>query len=158
MVDTVYNFDVVKEDGKLDSLATLKGKIIIIVNTATKCGFAPQFEELETLYRTYGDKGLVILGFPSNQFKQEVDSSHEAAEACRLTYGVSFPMHQIIAVNGKNTDPLFKYLKQNTPSPLGSTIKWNFTKFLVGRDGVPVKRYAPKTRPQDMTADIERLL
>ena len=158
MADTVYNFDVVKEDGKLYSLATLKGKIIIIVNTATKCGFAPQFEELETLYRTYGDKGLVILGFPSNQFKQEVDSSHEAAEACRLTYGVSFPMHQIIAVNGKNTDPLFKYLKQNTPSPLGRTIKWNFTKFLVGRDGVPVKRYAPKTRPQDMTADIERLL
>ena len=158
MADTVYNFDVVKEDGKLYSLATLKGKIIIIVNTATKCGFAPQFEELETLYRTYGDKGLVILGFPSNQFKQEVDSSHEAAEACRLTYGVSFPMHQIIAVNGKNTDPLFKYLKQNTTSPLGSTIKWNFTKFLVGRDGVPVKRYAPKTRPQDMTADIERLL
>ncbi|MDN6492101.1 MAG: glutathione peroxidase, partial [Leuconostoc sp.] len=127
--------------------------------TATKCGYAPQFGELEKLYKKYKDKGLVILGFPSNQFKQELETASQAAQACQLTYGVTFPMHQLVAVNGKNTDPLFKYLKENSKGMLGSsTIKWNFTKFLVDKEGNVVKRYAPKTEPKDLEEDIEDVL
>ncbi|WP_220739432.1 glutathione peroxidase [Leuconostoc miyukkimchii] len=158
MVEDVYQFTVVKENGDTYSLDELRGRPIIIVNTATKCGFAPQFSELEAIYQKYKDDGLMILGFPSNQFKQELSSSHEAAEACRLSYGVTFPMHQLVAVNGKNTDPLFKFLKKNSTSPLGSTIKWNFTKFLVDRQGQLFKRFAPKTSPKDMIDDIQRVL
>ncbi|MGB4823579.1 MAG: glutathione peroxidase, partial [Leuconostoc mesenteroides] len=132
---------------------------VVIVNTATKCGYAPQFGELEKLYKKYKDKGLVILGFPSNQFKQELETASQAAQACQLTYGVTFPMHQLVAVNGKNTDPLFKYLKENSKGMLGSsTIKWNFTKFLVDKEGNVVKRYAPKTEPKDLEEDIEDVL
>lgn len=112
MSENVYQFTVMKENGETYSLDELRGRPIIIVNTATKCGFAPQFSELEAIYQKYKDDGLMILGFPSNQFKQELNSSHDAAEACRLSYGVTFPMHHLIAVNGKNTDPLFKYLKK----------------------------------------------
>ena len=123
------------------------------------CGYAPQFGELEKLYKKYKDKGLVILGFPSNQFKQELETASQAAQACQLTYGVTFPMHQLVAVNGKNTDPLFKYLKENSKGMLGSsTIKWNFTKFLVDKEGNVVKRYAPKTEPKDLEEDIEDVL
>lgn len=158
MSENVYQFTVMKENGETYSLDELRGRPIIIVNTATKCGFAPQFSELEAIYQKYKDDGLMILGFPSNQFKQELNSSHDAAEACRLSYGVTFPMHHLIAVNGKNTDPLFKYLKKSIPGPLGSTIKWNFTKFLVNRDGQVVKRFAPKTSPNDMIDDIKKVL
>mgnify|MGYP003366021240 CR=1 FL=1 len=158
MSDDVYQFTVTTEDGKTYSLDKFRGRPMIIVNTATKCGFAPQFSDLEKIYQTYQEQELVILGFPSNQFKQELDSSHEAAQACQLTYGVTFPMHQLIAVNGKNTDPLFKYLKKNADSPLGTTIKWNFTKFLVNREGQVIKRFAPKTNPADMIPDIKRVV
>ncbi|CAM3169904.1 glutathione peroxidase [Leuconostoc rapi] len=158
MSDDVYQFTVMTEDGKTYSLDKFRGHPMVIVNTATKCGFAPQFSDLEKIYQTYQDQGLVILGFPSNQFKQELDSSHEAAQACQLTYGVTFPMHHLIAVNGKNTDPLFKYLKKNADSPLGTTIKWNFTKFLINREGHVVKRFAPKTNPVDMIPDIKRVV
>lgn len=154
----IYQFQAIKENGETYSLDSLKGRPVIIVNTATKCGYAPQFEELESLYKTYQDQGLVVLGFPSNQFKQELDSSHDAAEACRLTYGVTFPMHHLISVNGKNTDPLFKYLKENTKGTFGSAIKWNFTKFLVNQKGEVVERFAPNTSPKEMIPDIEKLL
>lgn len=158
MSDNVYQFTVTTEDGKNYALDKFHGKPMVIVNTATKCGFASQFSELEQIYQTYQDQGLMILGFPSNQFKQEVASSHEAAQACQLTYGVTFPMHQLIAVNGKNTDPLFQYLKKNTNSPLGTTIKWNFTKFLVDCEGKVVKRFSPKTNPVEMIPDIKHVL
>ncbi|MGY3742313.1 glutathione peroxidase [Leuconostoc inhae] len=158
MSENVYQFTVMKENGETYSLDELRGQPIIIVNTATKCGFAPQFSELEAIYQQYKNEGLMILGFPSNQFKQELSSSHDAAEACRLSYGVTFPMHHLIAVNGKNTDPLFTYLKKNATGPVGSTIKWNFTKFLVNREGQVVKRFAPKASPNDMIDDIKKVL
>ena len=134
------------------------GKPIIIVNTATKCGLAPQFEQLEKLYQTYQSQDLVILGFPSNQFKQELASATEAAEACKATYGVTFPMHQLIDVNGENTDPLFTYLKNEAPGTVTKAIKWNFTKFLIDRNGIVIERFAPQTSPLKMTTAIESVL
>ena len=134
------------------------GKPIIIVNTATKCGLAPQFEQLEELYQAYQSQGLVILGFPSNQFKQELASATEAAEACKATYGVTFPMHQLIDVNGENTDPLFTYLKNEAPGTVTKAIKWNFTKFLIDRNGKVIERFAPQTSPLKMTTAIESVL
>ncbi|UUE17944.1 glutathione peroxidase [Leuconostoc mesenteroides] len=156
---SIYDYFATLENGETYSLNKLDNHPVVIVNTATKCGYAPQFGELEKLYKKYKDKGLVILGFPSNQFKQELETASQAAQACQLTYGVTFPMHQLVAVNGKNTDPLFKYLKENSKGMLGSsTIKWNFTKFLVDKEGNIVKRYAPKTEPKDLEEDIEDVL
>lgn len=155
---SVYDYTVTLENGESYSLSKYRGQPMIIVNTATKCGFAPQFKQLEQLYQTYADQGLIVLGFPSNQFKQEVSSSQEAAAACRTTYGVSFPMHTIADVNGKDALPLFAYLTKAAPGTLGSAIKWNFTKFLIDRDGNVVKRYAPKTNPLKMTDEIESVL
>ncbi|MBS1008876.1 glutathione peroxidase [Leuconostoc suionicum] len=156
---SIYDYFATLENGETYSLNKLANHPVVIVNTATKCGYAPQFGELEKLYKKYKDKGLVILGFPSNQFKQELETASQAAQACQLTYGVTFPMHQLVAVNGKNTDPLFKYLKENSKGMLGSsTIKWNFTKFLVDKKGNVVKRYAPKTEPKDLEEDIEDVL
>ena len=156
---SIYDYFATLENGETYSLNKLANHPEVIVNTATKCGYAPQFGELEKLYKKYKDKGLVILGFPSNQFKQELETASQAAQACQLTYGVTFPMHQLVAVNGKNTDPLFKYLKENSKGMLGSsTIKWNFTKFLVDKEGNVVKRYAPKTEPKDLEEDIEDVL
>ncbi|MEJ4489693.1 glutathione peroxidase [Enterococcus faecium] len=119
---------------------------------------APQFKQLEELYQAYQTQGLVILGFPSNQFKQELDSATEAAEACKTTYGVTFPMHQLIDVNGENTDPLFTYLKNEAPGTVTKAIKWNFTKFLIDRNGKVIERFAPQTSPLKMTAAIESVL
>ncbi|MDN7047791.1 glutathione peroxidase [Lactiplantibacillus plantarum] len=155
---SIYDYTVTLENGESYSLSKYRGHPMIIVNTATKCGFAPQFKQLEQLYQTYADQGLIILGFPSNQFKQEVSTSQEAAAACRTTYGVSFPMHTIADVNGKDALPLFTYLTKEAPGTLGASIKWNFTKFLVDRDGNVVKRYAPKTNPLKMTDEIESVL
>ncbi len=155
---SIYDYTVTLENGESYSLSKYRGHPMIIVNTATKCGFAPQFKQLEQLYQTYADQGLMILGFPSNQFKQEVSTSQEAAAACRTTYGVSFPMHTIADVNGKDALPLFTYLTEEAPGTLGASIKWNFTKFLVDRDGNVVKRYAPKTNPLKMTDEIESVL
>ncbi|MDN4493299.1 glutathione peroxidase [Ureibacillus aquaedulcis] len=154
----VYNFDVKDENGTPYSLENFKGKVLLIVNTATKCGLAPQFDELEELYKKYREQGLEILGFPSDQFKQELSSGNEAAEACRLTYGVTFPMHELIKVNGENAHPLFKYLTEETKGLLGKSVKWNFTKFLVDRDGNVVKRFAPTDKPSKFEDDIVKYL
>ena len=155
---SIYDFEVTLEDGSKYSLNKYKGRPMLIVNTATKCGFAPQFDGLEALYKKYQTAGLIVLGFPSNQFKQELADGHAAAEACRMKYGVSFPMHQLIKVNGQQTAPLFKYLKTEAPGELGKSIKWNFTKFLVDRNGHVVKRFAPKTTPEAIEPAVEELL
>lgn len=155
---SIYDFTVTDEQGNAYQLDRYKGQPMIIVNTATKCGLAPQFNELETLYKKYAEQGLVVLGFPSNQFKQEENTTAEAAEACRMTYGVTFPMHDIIQVNGDNASPLFKYLKKEQPGTLGSAIKWNFTKFLVDKDGKVIKRYAPQTEPNKIEPDLQIVL
>ena len=160
MTNAVYDFSCLTPSGKKISLQDYAGKVILIVNTASKCGFTPQFGGLEELYQKYKDKGLVILGFPCNQFgKQDPGSNDEIMEFCQLNYGVSFPMFGKIDVNGENAEPLFKYLKKEAPGILGSEgIKWNFTKFLIDRSGAVVKRYAPKDAPKVIAADIEKLL
>ncbi|WP_373738346.1 glutathione peroxidase, partial [Jeotgalibaca porci] len=129
----IYDISVTMENGEAYQLDRYKGKTLLIVNTATKCGLAPQFDELQKLYDKYKAEDFVILGFPSNQFKQEVATVEDAAEACRMTYGVSFPMHEIVKINGKDAHPLFKMLTDETKGVLGSAIKWNFTKFLVDK-------------------------
>jgi len=154
----IYDIEVTAENGETYKLEKYKGHPMVIVNTATKCGLAPQFAQLEDLYQTYKNQGLVVLGFPSNQFKQELSSSSEAGEACRMTYGVSFPMHDLVQVNGKDTSELFKYLKSHSKGLLGSEIKWNFTKFLVDRNGEVVERFGPKTNPKDMVSEIEKVI
>lgn len=155
---SVYDYTVTREDGTSYPLSQYQGQPLIIVNTATKCGFAPQFEQLEALYKKYQGQGLMVLGFPSDQFHQELEDGAAAAQACRTTWGVTFPMHQMIKVNGEDADPLFEYLKAEAPGALGNAIKWNFTKFLVNDDGKVVARYAPKTTPEKMVPDIEKLL
>jgi glutathione peroxidase len=146
--------------GKDQALDTYAGKVLLVVNTASKCGFTPQFAGLEELYEKYRDKGLEILGFPCNQFgNQDPGSNDEIQEFCQLNYGVSFPMFAKIEVNGSGTDPLFKHLKKEAPGALGTErIKWNFTKFLVDADGKVVKRYAPTVKPKDIEKDIRKLL
>ncbi|STP28503.1 glutathione peroxidase [Enterococcus durans] len=155
---SIYDFTATLENGTSYSLDKYKGHPMIIVNTATKCGLAPQFKQLEELYEQYQSKGLIILGFPSNQFKQEVDGASDAAEACRTTYGVTFPMHQLTEVNGSHTDPLFAYLKENASGTLTNAIKWNFTKFLVDKNGEVVERFSPQTSPTKMVDAIEAVL
>jgi glutathione peroxidase len=151
---SIYDYTVTTESGDTYSMSKYRGHPLIIVNTATKCGFAPQFEQLEQLYEQHKDEGLIVLGFPSDQFHQELDDSGKAAEACRMTYGVSFPMHAICEVNGARALPLFDYLKAQAKGTLGDNIKWNFTKFLVTADGEVVKRYAPKTNPLKMDLSL----
>ena len=154
-----YNFKTTTIDGKPFDLSSLKGKKVLIVNTASKCGFTPQFEGLETLYKKYESKGLVILGFPCNQFmSQEPGNEAEIAKFCSLKYNVNFPMFSKIDVNGDNTHPLYKYLKTVLEGTMGNDIKWNFTKFLLDRNGKPVKRFAPTVKPEEITEDIEKLL
>ena len=143
----IYDISVTMENGEAYQLDRYKGKTLLIVNTATKCGLAPQFDELQKLYDKYKAEDFVILGFPSNQFKQEVATAEDAAEACRMTYGVSFPMHEIVKINGKDAHPLFKMLTDETKGVLGSAIKWNFTKFLVDKNGQVVERFGPTESP-----------
>ena len=156
----IYQFEVHTIGGEKISLGQYENQVMLIVNTASKCGFTPQYEGLEELYERYKDQGLVILGFPCNQFGgQEPGDEGEIAEFCQVNYGVSFPMFAKIDVNGDNADPLFKYLKKSQKGLLGSEkIKWNFTKFLVNRDGEVVARYASTTKPKDLAKDIEALL
>lgn len=156
----IYDFQVTNIKGEQVDLQDYKGKVLLIVNTASKCGFTPQFEGLEKLYEKYKDQGLEVLGFPCNQFlKQDPGSNDEIAEFCSLNYGVSFPMFAKIDVNGPEAHPLYAYLKQEAKGVLGSEkIKWNFTKFLVNREGQVQKRYAPNTEPKDMAKDVEALL
>lgn len=157
---TVYDFEATSISGKPVALAQFKGQPLLIVNTASACGFTPQFAGLEELHKTYGGRGLVVLGFPCNQFgAQDKGSNDEIAEFCQLNYGVSFPMMSKIDVNGGNAHPLYRWLTAEAPGLLGSkAIKWNFTKFLVGRDGKVVQRYAPTDTPQSLARDIEAVL
>jgi glutathione peroxidase len=159
-MSTVYDFTANNIQGKSVKLNKFKGKVMLIVNTASACGFTPQFGGLEELHKTYGKKDLVVLGFPCNQFgAQDSGSNGEIAEFCQLNYGVSFPMMEKIDVNGSGAHPLFQWLSAEAPGLLGSkAIKWNFTKFLVGKDGSVIKRYAPTDTPQSMAKDIETAL
>ena len=154
----IYDFEVTSENGEPYSLDRYKGKVLLVVNTATKCGLAGQFKELEDLYKKYKEQGFEILGFPSDQFKQELSSGTEAAEACRLSYGVTFPMHDLVKVNGEKAHPLFNYLTERTKGILGKNVKWNFTKFLIDRNGNVVKRFAPTDLPKKCENEIEKLL
>lgn len=160
MTENIYTFNGVTMQGKEVSLSDFKGKVLLIVNTASKCGFTPQFEGLEKLYKEYKDKGVEVLGFPCNQFgHQDPGSNAEINQFCELNYGVSFPMFQKIDVNGDNTHPLFKFLKAQAPGVLGTqAIKWNFTKFLVDQNGKVVDRYAPTDTPDKIAKDIAKLL
>ena len=157
---TVYDFEAQSINGKPVALKQFKGKVLLIVNTASACGFTPQFGGLEKLHESDADQGLVVLGFPSNQFgAQDPGSNDEIASFCQLNYGVSFPMMAKIDVNGAQAAPLYQWLSQEAPGLLGSkAIKWNFTKFLVGRDGRVIRRYAPMDTPAKLSADIEAAL
>ena len=147
-------------DGSPTDLSAHQGKVLLVVNVASKCGFTPQYEGLEALHRRYGDKGFEVLGFPCNQFgAQEPGNAEEIANFCSLTYDVTFPLLGKIDVNGPNAAPIYKHIKKEAPGVLGSeAIKWNFTKFLVDRSGKVVKRFAPQTKPEDIARDIEALL
>ena len=157
---SVYDFEALSIKGQPAQLSTQRGKVLLIVNTASACGFTPQFSGLEALWETYRDKGLVVLGFPSNEFgAQDPGGNDEIASFCELNYGVSFPMMGKIDVNGAAAHPLYQWLTHEAPGLLGSkAIKWNFTKFLVGRDGHVLRRYAPQDAPEGLAADIEAAL
>ena len=157
---SVYDFEALTIDGKSVPLSRYQGKPLLIVNTASACGFTPQFAGLEALHKTYGARGLVVLGFPCNQFgAQDKGSNDEIAAFCQLNYGVSFPMMAKIDVNGADAHPLYQWLSKEAPGLLGSkAIKWNFTKFLVGRDGQVINRYAPTDTPESLAGDIEAVL
>ena len=157
---TVYDFSARTIDGREISLADFEGKVLLIVNTASKCGFTPQYSGLETLHQKYGPKGFAVLGFPCNQFgAQEPGDASEIANFCKLTYEVDFPLFAKVDVNGDTAHPLFQLLKKQAPGLLGSeAIKWNFTKFLVDKHGRVQERFAPATKPQALGSQIEKLL
>jgi glutathione peroxidase len=160
MPGTIYDFRSDSIAGKPAHFSTQRGKVLLVVNTASKCGFTPQFKGLEKLWHDYRDRGLVIVGFPSNEFgAQDPGSNDEISSFCEVNYGVSFPMMGKVQVNGAEAHPLWRWLKSEAPGLLGSeAIKWNFTKFLVGRDGKVIKRYAPNEEPEAMRGDIEAAL
>lgn len=150
-----YQLTATSLGGQCISMADYAGKVVLVVNTASHCGFTPQYEGLEALYKKYADQGLVVLGFPCNQFgKQEPGGAEEIGQTCYINYGVSFPMFEKIDVNGSAAHPVFRYLKSELPGLLGGRVMWNFTKFLIGRDGKPLKRFAPFTTPEKMEAAI----
>lgn len=157
---TVLDFQARRIDGELVPLSNYRGQVLLIVNTASACGFTPQFAGLEELHRTYGPRGLAVLGFPCNQFGgQDPGSDAEIGAFCQKHYGVSFPMMSKVQVNGSEADPLYQWLTEQAPGLLGSrAIKWNFTKFLVGRDGRVIRRYAPLDKPAGLARDIEAAL
>ena len=157
---TAYDFAAIDINGKQQKLSQYEGKTLLIVNTASKCGFTPQYEGLQKLYDTYHDQGLEVLGFPCNQFGgQEPGSADEIAEFCKVNFGLSFPVMGKVDVNGANETPLFSWLKSEAPGLMGTKgIKWNFTKFLIGRDGKVVRRYAPTDKPEAIAKDIAKLL
>ncbi|MBE2262522.1 MAG: glutathione peroxidase [Burkholderiaceae bacterium] len=159
-MSSIYDFTATPVSGKPVPLKKFRNKVLLIVNTASACGFTPQFGGLEELHKTWGPKGLVVLGFPCNQFgNQDPGSNEDIASFCQLNYGVSFPMMAKVDVNGVDADPLFQWLCAEAPGLLGSkAIKWNFTKFLVGRDGQVIRRYAPTDTPKALVGDIEKAL
>ncbi|WP_278800820.1 glutathione peroxidase [Marinobacter nauticus] len=158
--ETIYSFSAKDIKGQEVSLDDYRGKVLLIVNTASKCGFTPQFEGLQSLHEELGERGFEVLGFPCNQFmNQDPDNDDAISQFCSLNYGVSFPMFAKIEVNGDGTHPLFRFLKREAKGLMGSEkVKWNFTKFLVNREGQVVRRYAPTAKPADIRADIEKLL
>jgi glutathione peroxidase len=160
MADDIYHHHAVALDGRDVSLADYRGKVLLIVNVASKCGFTPQYTGLEELYQRFRDKGFAVLGFPCNQFgKQEPGSSAEIAQFCSTTYPVTFPVFAKVEVNGDGAHPLYRQLKEQAPGLLGSSgVKWNFTKFLVNREGEAVERFAPTVKPEDIAPRIARLL
>jgi len=156
---SIYDFSAKLNNGSDQSLAAYKGKVLLIVNTASQCGFTPQYKGLQELYAKFHAQGLEVLGFPCDQFgHQEPDSDEEIASFCEANYGVTFPLFSKIEVNGDNADPLYKWLKSEKGGLLGDKIKWNFTKFLVDKQGTVVERFAPTTTPEIIAADIEREL
>lgn len=159
-MNLLYQLPVNTLAGEATTLEAYRGKVLLVVNTASRCGFTPQYSELEKLHQNYQDQGLAVLGFPCNQFrKQEPGSAQDIQQFCDLNYKISFPLFAKIDVNGDNAHPLFRYLKREAPGLFGTkSVKWNFTKFLVRRDGSVYKRYAPTTKPQELSADIEKLL
>lgn len=157
---TIADFSAKLPNGEAVSLAGKLGKVLLVVNTASKCGFTPQYEGLEALWRQYGPRGFEVLAFPCNQFgQQEPGGAAEIESFCKVNFGLSFPLFAKIAVNGESAEPLYKWLKSVAPGIVGTkSIKWNFTKFLIGRDGKVVRRYAPLDKPASIAADIEELL
>ena len=156
---TAFDFSATSIDGAARDLADYRGKVLLIVNTATQCGFTPQLEGLEEVYRTYAERGLVVLGFPCDQFGgQNPGSDDDTAAFCQKNYGVSFPMFSQVDVNGDDAHPLYRWLRSEKSGFAGSKIKWNFTKFLVAPDGTVVKRYGSTTKPEKIADDIEKLL
>ncbi len=160
MTTTIYDFEARAIDGRAVALADYRGKVLLIVNTASACGFTPQFAGLQSLWQAYGGRGLAVLGFPSNEFGgQDPGSNDEIASFCQLNYGVSFPMMAKVEVNGAGAHPLYRWLTDEAKGLLGTrAIKWNFTKFLVGRDGRVLGRYAPTDKPESLKRDIETAL
>ena len=160
MDKNLYSFSVKAADGSPISLEKYRGKPVLVVNVASKCGFTPQYKGLEELYEKYKNQGFVILGFPCNQFgSQEPGSNEEIQSFCSLNYGVSFPVLSKVDVNGSDADPLWQWMKESAPGIFGTeAIKWNFTKFLIGKDGQVIKRYAPKDEPKNMNEDIQAAL
>lgn len=156
---TLFDFSIRTLDGEPFDIHSLKGKVVLIVNTASKCGFTPQYKDLEQLHRRYADKGLVVLGVPCNQFgAQEPGTPEEIQAGCQMNYDVTFSLLEKIDVNGANAHPLFRWLRQECPGLFGTTIKWNFTKFLIDKQGRPISRFAPLTNPASLTGKIEELL
>jgi glutathione peroxidase len=159
-MSSFYDLSAQRLDGSMQSLAELKGKVVLVVNVASKCGFTPQYAGLEALWRKYHQRGLVILGFPCNQFgHQEPGDAEDIGKFCSLTYDVTFPMFGKVDVNGAGTHPVYQHLKAEAPGVLGTEgIKWNFTKFLIDKSGKVVQRFAPTDKPEDLAKDIEQLL
>ena len=156
---SIYDFKALNNKGSEVDFADFKGKVLLIVNTASKCGFTPQYDGLEALWKKYKDQGLVVIGFPCDQFAhQEPGSDAEIAEFCRLNHGVTFPLMSKIEVNGEGAHPIYKYLKSETKGLLGGAIKWNFTKFLISRDGTRIERFAPMVKPESLEDKIKALL
>lgn len=159
MESNFYQMEAISLRGEKINMSEYKGKVVIVVNTASKCGLTPQYEGLEKLYKKYKDKGLVVLGFPCNQFaNQEPGDEKSISENCLINYGVTFPMFSKVDVNGKNAHPIFKYLKKEKGSIWGSKIKWNFAKFVIDANGKPVKRFSPFTKPEKMERYIAKIL
>lgn len=160
MSESVYDIQVKNIDGKMETLSNYKNKVILIVNTASNCGYTPQYKELEEIYSKFKDQGFVILGFPCNQFgAQEPGDEKAIKEFCEINFHISFPLFSKVEVNGENAHPLFKYLKKELPGILGTEkIKWNFTKFLIDKNGKSIKRFAPQDKPHSLEKDIKALL